>query len=190
MKKLIKNFISKFSKNSKSASKALHLINKIKQNISRERQKELYHLKDVAVPKEIFSEKKVLNGPFEKMIYPDFFSAGSTLYPKLIGSYEFELHQLINHILTSNYEQYIDVGCAEGYYAVGFALKSPGALIHAFDINESAIKYCRQMAEVNNVGDRLFTYSYCDAEKLSSFNFLKKTCILIDCEGYEKMLFN
>ena len=39
----------------------------------------------------IFSEQIVLNGIFRGMTYPNFISVGSTLFPKLLGSYEKEL---------------------------------------------------------------------------------------------------
>src|SRR5688500_11935175 len=42
----------------------------------------------------IFKEMKVLHGPFEGMKYPSFKSVGSTLYSKLLGSYEWEIHAI------------------------------------------------------------------------------------------------
>ena len=164
-------------------------IDKINQNLYRVHKKMLYNLSDVEVDRKIFSEKKVLNGPFKGLLYPDFFSAGSMLYPKLLGSYECEVHKIIVDIINSKYTQIIDIGCAEGYYAIGFALRCNEATVHAFDINEKAISYCRKMAKLNTVSKRVFTYLKCDTESLLSFNLDEKTFILADCEGYEKNLF-
>ena len=177
------------SKNENSLKKIIKSTSILNQNLNRSYQKKLYSLKYTEIPKNIFSEKKVLNGPLKGILYPDFFSAGSTLYPKLLGSYECELHKVISSTIKENYTQIIDIGCAEGYYAIGLALACKTAVVHAFDINEKAIKYCSEMAELNNVSDRVFTHSKCDSDTLSSFNFSNKTFILSDCESFEKQLF-
>ena len=85
---------------------------------------------------------EVLNGPFKGMKYPEFLSLGSTLIPKLIGSYEAELHPIIDEIIACGYEEIWDVGCAEGYYAVGLALMSPTSKIRAYDIDIHSRKAC------------------------------------------------
>ena len=56
----------------------------------------------------------------------------SSLVPKLLGSYESELHQVLNQILETDYQNVIDIGCAEGYYAVGLALRLPNARVYAW----------------------------------------------------------
>jgi hypothetical protein len=48
----------------------------------------------------------------------------STFIPKIIGSYECELHPAIEEIIVNNYAEVWDVGCAEGYYAVGSGFKN------------------------------------------------------------------
>jgi hypothetical protein len=45
-------------------------------------------------------------------------AVGSALAPKLIGSYEAELHPIFDRIFRKPYKRVIDIGCAEGYYAV------------------------------------------------------------------------
>src|SRR4051812_14244715 len=62
----------------------------------------------------------VLSGPFAGMAYVRQ-AAGSCLAPKLIGCYEAELHGVVARILRTGYTQIVDIGCAEGYYAVGLA---------------------------------------------------------------------
>src|ERR1035441_9360704 len=55
----------------------------------------------------ILKDPVVKNGPFKNMVYPPFSSTGtavypnlfgSAIYPKIIGSYEAELHSVINKI--------------------------------------------------------------------------------------------
>src|SRR6478672_6897407 len=65
----------------------------------------------------------VQHGPFKGMKYPGVNSVGSALIPKLLGSYERELHPLIDSICAGQYDQVVDIGCAEGYYAVGLAMR-------------------------------------------------------------------
>src|SRR5438105_426555 len=73
-------------------------------------------------------ELTVLDGPFRGLRYPSASSLHSGLLPKLLGTYEAELHGPIEHLLKSRtYGAVVDVGAAEGYYAVGFALRCPEA---------------------------------------------------------------
>src|SRR5262245_41340678 len=71
----------------------------------------------------------VQRGPFAGMVYPDHAAVGSTLYPKLLGSYERELHQTVDDIVRLGYDTVVDIGAAEGYYAVGLAMKMPGTQV-------------------------------------------------------------
>src|SRR5436190_882004 len=66
-------------------------------------------------------DKKVLGGIFKGLQYPRFESSGSGLVTKLLGSYENELHPFIQQLGANKYTEIIDIGCAEGYYAVGLA---------------------------------------------------------------------
>jgi hypothetical protein len=99
----------------------------------------------------LFDRLEVLNGPFKGMKYPDFKSVGSSFYPKLLGSYEKELHEVIIQFFSKNYSELIDVGCAEGYYAVGFALKNADMQVHAYDTDNQARLLCEKMAKLNGI---------------------------------------
>lgn len=132
----------------------------------------------------------IRSGPFKGMIYPELSSVGSELAPKIIGSYEEELLPAINYFLSQSYSDIIDVGCAEGYYAVGFAMKTQNTKVHAYDIDSKALTLCREMAKLNNVESRIAFNKFCFPETLMNFNFKGKGLIICDCEGYEKTLFN
>lgn len=129
-------------------------------------------------------------GPFKGLVYPSMKSVGSSLYPKLIGSYEKELWPILNEIKTNDYTDIIDIGCAEGYYAVGFARMFDNAIINAYDINVDARELCREMAVVNNVEDRVKIHANCSSEILQDFNFNGRGLIICDCEGCEKNIFS
>lgn len=142
-----------------------------------------------SLAKNLFKEMKVLNGPFKNMVYPSLASAGSTLYPKLLGSYELEISSLIESLCNDRYTQIIDIGCAEGYYAVGLGMRNRHATVFAYDISHSARAQCNAMARKNNVHNRVHTFSKCSAETLLDFVYRGRTLILSDCEGYELNLF-
>ncbi len=130
---------------------------------------------------------KVQAGPFEGMIYLDQ-AIGSSYIPKLIGSYECELHEIIANIIEAHYDVVIDVGSAEGYYAVGLATKLGGKPpIYAFDTDKVAQNLCRELAIKNHVESQVKVSGYCDASQLQ--NTIQGRCLVVcDCEGYEIVL--
>ena len=138
---------------------------------------------------ELFPSLTVANGPFRGMRYPSAEAAGSELLPKLLGSYESELHAVLAELLARNYTDVIDVGCAEGYYAVGFGLRLPKARIHAFDTDANARALCSNMAQLNGVGDRVTVGGACDESVLLGLTLSGRSLLISDCEGYEKELF-
>jgi hypothetical protein len=130
--------------------------------------------------------KQVLTGPFQGMRYGDDVAC-SAYVAKLVGSYEQELHAIIGDIIGEDYRAVIDVGCAEGYYAVGFAFRMPSTTVYAFDTDLEAQKYCASLAELNGVGDRIKVLGLCDHESLRKLCD-SSTLILCDCEGFEAEL--
>ena len=141
--------------------------------------------------REIFANNQVLNGPFAGMRYPEGFrSCGSAIYAKLLGSYESELHTVLHELFVKDYSLIVDVGCAEGYYAIGFAMRKPGAFIYAFDIDRQAIALCQKMAEANGVAARVSFGAFCSPETLLTLDVNGKALIISDCEGYECTLFS
>jgi hypothetical protein len=136
-----------------------------------------------------FSDLTVRNGLFKGMKYPEFIAHGSSMFAKLLGSYESELYGEIEALLKNKYKTIFDVGCAEGYYAVGMAMLNPEAIIYAYDINEKALQACREMAKINKVDSRMRFENFCYPELLAEFNFKERALIICDCEGYEAKLF-
>lgn len=138
----------------------------------------------------LFRNKTVLHGPFKGMQYPELSAVGSELFPKLIGSYEKEIEGLIEMLCKIEYSEIIDVGCAEGYYAVGFAIRNPKARIFAYDNSEQARILCSKMTKLNHVEKRILIENECTPELLNNFPITKRGLIICDCEGYEKHLFD
>lgn len=109
--------------------------------------------------------------------------------PMLLGCYESELHLVIERAIENEPQVVVDVGCAEGYYAIGFARRLPGATVYAFDIDPRARSICAYNAERNEVGAQLIIGSECrleDLERLSG----SKSLFVLDCEGAELELLN
>jgi hypothetical protein len=131
----------------------------------------------------------VLHGPFAGMRYPAPAILSRHSVPRILGSYESELHGVIEAALRTNYDLVIDIGSAEGYYAVGFSLQGPAPVI-AFESDPRELALCKKMARLNGVADRLSTRTWCDPEALQSLAAGKRCFILSDCEGYESTLFD
>jgi hypothetical protein len=132
----------------------------------------------------------VRHGPFKGLRYPEAFAIGSSLFPKLLGSYERELAEILESICSEPYTEIIDVGCAEGYYAVGLALRIPAARVWAFDTDQRAMALCRQMAALNGVAHRLTLGTHCDTATVASLPLSGRPLLVCDCEGYENRLFS
>jgi len=143
---------------------------------------------DPAIHK-FFPDLRVEHGPFRGLKYPQAQSINSALFPKLLGSYERELEQILEKICRTKYSEIVDVGCAEGYYAVGLALRIPSAKVFAYDSDPAARAMCQELADLNGVRSRIAIGSFCDGETLQAIPFTRKGLIFSDCEGYEKELF-
>lgn len=129
---------------------------------------------------------EVLRGPFKGMLYPDFVSTGSTLYPKLSGVYEREIQYIIEKFKQKKYKYIYDIGCAEGYYAVGLKRAIPDAKVYAFDIEAYAQELCRNMADINGV--EIYIEGECSHERLKILKG-EANLVIADCEGAERELF-
>lgn len=131
---------------------------------------------------------RVRHGPFSGMTYLKGLEATSgDLVAKLTGTYERELHRAVTDWIASSLDYVIDVGSAEGYYAIGFALGIPQAKIYAFDIDPIARERCAAMSELNGVRERVEIKGMCDPGSLGTFPE-HGVAVFSDCEGAERTL--
>jgi len=146
-----------------------------------------WHLKEVerGVKAKLPTDGVVKAGPFRGLCYPQLASSGSVLMPKLIGSYEAEIQSALETCLAKQPELVINIGCGEGYYAVGTAMRLPQAQVIAFDLDTQAVNQCREMAGFNSVGDRVQVLSACTSEALQQMPKSSRLLVLCDCEGGE-----
>ena len=125
----------------------------------------------------------VLSGPFKGMKYTGR-AAGSLATPKLLGSYEAELHPAIEAVLARSPDTVIDIGVAEGYYAVGLARRLPSARVIGYDIDADARNKCAAMARLNGLDQRIDIRGVCTHEALRE-SLTSATLVVCDCEGCE-----
>ena len=125
----------------------------------------------------------VLQGPFAGMNFLDHATEGA-LIPKLLGVYESELHPHLRAIAEAGLDCVIDVGCAEGYYAVGLARMLPEVVVHAHDIDEVARGLCADLAVRNGVADRVIVGGEFKPDDFQAFAG-RKVLVIVDAEGAE-----
>lgn len=108
------------------------------------------------------------------------------LTPKLLGAYEEELHDVWDDVFDRQYAQVLDIGAADGCYAVGLALRYPHADVFAFDTDAWARGISYSMAESNSA-QNLIVLGACTHAWLQT-NLREGSFLLSDCEGFEDQL--
>ena len=61
------------------------------------------------------------------------------------------LQQMVEAFRLRPPRVFVDLDCADGYYAVGVARSAPAVTVHAFDPAASALAAMRTLAEANGV---------------------------------------
>lgn len=120
-------------------------------------------------------------GPFKGMqIYPDKGWAETNHAAELLGFFEQELHEFIEaeigRLSKLENPKIANVGCAEGYYAVGLARRLPHATVHAVEPHERSMQIALKNAENNRV--RIVPTNIEQALEAPDL-------IVMDCEGAE-----
>ena len=126
------------------------------------------------------TNKEIISGIFKGIKHTGE-AHGSTLCPKILGSYEKEIAQEL-HKICKDKDSFIDIGCAEGYYTTGVAKTTDIDTIIGIDISEPALTQARKSAAINGVDYKCQFFS-----KIKSATKLIKgnTLIMIDVDGSE-----
>jgi hypothetical protein len=135
-----------------------------------------------------FPDFSVRGGPFRGLEFPRD-RVTPSLVPKLIGSYEREIAELVEKLCSKEWSVIVDIGCAEGYYAVGFAVRVPNAIVRAYDADPIMMQACRDTAALNGVENRILIESFLTPEALNNLALCSKALIISDCEGCEHNIF-
>jgi hypothetical protein len=150
-----------------------------------------WHRLPVARPTRRFVRRHglvVQAGPFAGMSYPrSAVGRAEQLVPKLLGSYESELHDAIEAVVAQDWEQVVDIGAGDGYYAVGLALRCPSATVRAWEMNPLPARVALELACSNGVDGRIEMGGECRLDDLRALPELR-SLVFSDCEGAEDEL--
>ena len=131
---------------------------------------------------------QVMQGPLMGLEFLQKSSEGCHV-AKLLGCYEQPLQPFIEKAISNQYATILNIGCAEGYYAVGMALRMPNTSIFAFDLNPQAQETCTTLAQKNGVLDRVKVGGLFTHQDFAAYAN-HKTLVFCDIEGAEKELLN
>lgn len=132
------------------------------------------------------SDSQVLGGPFAGLRYG--IEAGGSVYAaKILGTYELELAPIVNQWPGLHLTRAIDVGAAEGYYAVGVA-RWLGIPVTAFELEAESRTLLANMARLNGVSTNIKVCGACDTDALSlalAEAGGQRQLLICDVEGFE-----
>jgi hypothetical protein len=96
------------------------------------------------------------------------------------------LHDWVRRWIDTPYDRLVDVGSAEGYYAVGMAYRCPSLRVSAYDGDALGSALLKRMARLNGVQDRVECKGFCREDDLQSeLRTAQRPLLIIDCEGME-----
>lgn len=117
-------------------------------------------------------------------------SSGGSLAPKLVGTYECELHSAVSDIVSAAPQRLVIVGGGDGYYACGMAALLPIARITAFEADPATRRSCALNLEANKLEQRVELLGKATLELLQDALNERRSCVIMDCEGTELELLN
>lgn len=134
-----------------------------------------------ALTQRISPDGTVIRGPFQgTWIGHDTTWGGVSYY--LAGTYEDELSPVIEAEIQRQPPTLVDIGAAEGYFAVGFARRSPATRVIASDVLASARERCSAIAAANDVAVEVVGAL---TPAVLSDLLVPHALVICDCEGCE-----
>ncbi len=134
----------------------------------------------------------VVRGPFAGMLYPLSFVPRQLFSgPYQAGSFECELDSIIEEIIASRPEVLVNVGSAQGYYAVGLGRAVWRMSVIAYEIDPVMRAAAHRIALLNEVEPRLDARGVCTTTELAALAPRlegRSVCVLMDCEECEAEL--
>ena len=128
----------------------------------------------------------VLDGPLKGMEFMPQSAEGCHI-SKLLGCYEQPLLPYVEQAIVGSYSLLLNIGCAEGYYAVGMARRMLNTCVLAFDLNPKAQEVCAELAAKNGVSDRVTVSGLFKPEDFANYAG-ERVLVLCDIEGAERDL--
>ena len=131
-------------------------------------------------------------GPFKGLILSKEIWWGKTDRANmLLGLYEQEItSELLN--VPGDYDIFIDIGAADGYYGIGVIVGKLFKKSHCFELSTKGQDVIKKSAEENGVRDNIFVHGVANEGFLDQFSNdeLARSVLLIDIEGGEFELLN
>lgn len=128
---------------------------------------------------------RVVTGPFEGMVVANEHIYGAPV-AKLLGTYEKELHQYVTRILENEPCTVLDVGGAEGYYAIGMALRERVEKVIVWESLEAGRALIEHLARTNCVLDKVMIQGECQESSLYEAVVSRPVgALIMDVEGAE-----
>jgi hypothetical protein len=128
-------------------------------------------------------------GPFAGLRYP---RAALLRIPGLVahlaGTYELELHPVVESLIARRPPLLVNIGAGDGYYAVGMALRCPDLAVIAYEADPYRVPICRRIARLNGVEQRIEQRGICTPDDLASLPAEPGTAVIADCESAEREL--
>jgi len=176
---VVKNFLARFYPEALFTYRARRVAKEMRSHFHNE-----FLARQIRMKARIYdaSNPYVLSGPFAGMKYLNEIVWGP-IEPKWVGTYEQELHQIMQRILQTKYLNIIDVGSAEGYYAVGLAIKFPMARVYSYDVDPWARSQQRRLARLNHANN-IEIHRRCTSKELTN-HIVGRTLLICDIEGNE-----
>lgn len=133
---------------------------------------------------------KVQTGPFKDlMLIPRYMWGDGDTAAKLMGVYEDELHDFVEQSISQKPDIVINVGCAEGYYSVGYASRMPNTPVLAVDIEPRSADIVKDTATANQLQNVQAITAMVDTAWLQTeCDKHQKPLLVFDCEGAELYL--
>jgi hypothetical protein len=143
--------------------------------------------RDAALLERLGRPSQVASGPFQGMRLSR--SVWGHLAPKILGTYELELWPSVEQFCRRPLDAVVNIGAAEGYYAIGFARRVPTARVVCYEIDQQSIHLLRVHARSNDVLRRVEIARTCTPEGLNAtLAKYKNALVVCDCEGDERVL--
>lgn len=132
--------------------------------------------------------RRVRSGPFEGLRYVGS-SPNTHIADALLGTLELEIRPFVRRLLAGDHDVFVNVGAAEGYYAVGFARFGRCRSVVAFEADRFGRILTRLMARKNGVAERIAVRGLCEpAHLVEAIRDHRRPALLVDVEGAEASL--
>jgi len=129
-------------------------------------------------------------GPFKGMKLSDeVWWSNNDRITQMLSIYEEHILARLKNFSTQGASRFIDIGAADGYFAIGMAYSKIYSKVYAFEIEPKGQKKIKDNSAVNHVENIVSVFGEADYSSIQ--NLLReniKTSFLIDIEGSEYQL--